>query len=206
MAKLFILPGMGATSKMYDSLRPIMDFEAIFIDWPEYQGEASYEEVAQRVIDEHAITSDDSVGGSSLGGMVALEITHKIKPKNVVLMGSAVCSQEVQALLSILSPLAAITPLGLIQILAGKHKNLVAQMFSDSNPDFIRAMCLYLKFWPGYKGSMGSVFRVHGQKDHVIPCPKTGTEAIDGGGHLIAMTHPKETGRFINKVLRMQGL
>ena len=197
MAKLFILPGMGATTAMYDSLRSEMDFEANFIDWPEYRGETTYREVAQRLIDEHSITADDVVGGSSLGGMIALEIANVIKPKKVVLMGSAINPREVQSVLSVLSPLAAVTPVALIQVLAGKQKNLVAQMFSDSDPDFIRAMCLYLKSWQGYTGPMESVLRIHGRKDPVIPCPQSGAKVIAEGGHLIAMTHPVETGGFL---------
>ena len=41
---------MGATSAMYDSLRPEIDFEVNFLDWPEYKGETTYMEVAARLI------------------------------------------------------------------------------------------------------------------------------------------------------------
>ncbi|MFC1735541.1 alpha/beta fold hydrolase [Candidatus Hydrogenedentota bacterium] len=197
MAKWFILPGMGATSSMYDLLRSEVNFEVNFIDWPEYHGETSYAEVAGRVIEEHQISYGDIVGGSSLGGMVALEVAKIIRPEAVVLLGSAVNRHEIQGILSVLSPIAVVTPVSFIQTLVGKRNNLIAQMFSESDPEFIRAMCLHLPSWLGYSGPLESIFRLHGRRDHVIPCPDAGSEVIESAGHLLAITHPKESGAFL---------
>ena len=188
---------MGATSAMYVSLQDEVDFEIHFIEWPAYAGEKTFSEVAQRIINDHSISDHDVVGGSSLGGMVALEIARMLEPKAVVLIGSATKPGEVQAFLSSLSPLAAVTPVALIQVLAGKHKSRVAQMFSESSADFIRAMSFYLPSWPGYEGPIDRIYRIHGRRDHVIPCPSNGAKIVDGAGHLIAMTHPKECGDFL---------
>ena len=200
MSKWFILPGMGATSAMYESLLPEIDFEVNFIDWPEYKGETTYVEVAKRLIEENDISDGDIIGGSSLGGMVALEIAQILQPKTTVLLGSAVNKREVQSALSLLSPIAVVTPISLIQFLVGKHNSLITKMFSNSDPRFIRAMCLHLPSWPGYSGPKENILRLHGRKDHVIPCPATGAEIVEGAGHLLAMTHPEETGQFLKKV------
>ena len=200
MTQWFILPGMGATSAMYESLRLEIDFEINFIDWPEFKGETTYVQVAKRLIDENNISDGDIIGGSSLGGMVALEIAEILQPKITVLLGSAINNREVQSALSILSPLAAVTPISLIQFLVGRHNSLVAKMFSTCDSGFIQAMCLYLPSWPGYSGANENIFRLHGRKDHVILCPATGAEIVDGAGHLLAMTHPRETGRFLKNV------
>jgi hypothetical protein len=200
MTKWFLLPGMGATSAMYDSLRPEIDFEINFLDWPEYKGETTYFEVAERLIDECDISDGDIIGGSSLGGMVALEIAQILRPKTTVLLGSAINKQEVQRALSILSPLASVTPISFIQVLVGKHNSLVSKMFSNCDPGFIRAMCLHLPSWPGYSGPKENIRRLHGRKDHVIPCPAAGAEIIDGAGHLLAMTHHREAGKFLTNV------
>jgi surfactin synthase thioesterase subunit len=125
----FILPGMGASSEMYDSLRQEIGFEINFIDWPSYENEKSYKAVAKRIIQENQISAKDIIGGSSLGGMVALEVSALLDSKAVVLMGSALNPNEITKLLSILSPLASITPLSMIQKLSGKHENIVSQMF-----------------------------------------------------------------------------
>ncbi len=72
MSKWIILPGMGASASMYNALRHTVGFEISFINWPDYRGEKTYAEVARRVISDNSINENDVVGGSSLGGMVAL--------------------------------------------------------------------------------------------------------------------------------------
>jgi pimeloyl-ACP methyl ester carboxylesterase len=191
---------MGATAAMYNGLKHKLGFHVNFLNWPDYRGEKTYADVARRIIKEHAIGSEDVVGGSSLGGMVALEIARLMRVRAVVLLGSAVNRQEVQTLLTILSPLATAAPVTIIQALAGKHQNLVSTMFADSNPEFIRAMCSYLPSWTGYDGPMEKVFRLHGKKDHVIPCPTSGCEVIETAGHLLAITHAAETADFLQRV------
>ncbi len=200
MTKWFLLPGMGATSAMYDELRDEIDFDIDFVNWPIYSGESSYEEVANRIIGENHISAGDIVGGSSLGGMVAIEIANIIQPKAIVLIGSAINANEIQRLLKLLSPLASATPISLIQTLCGKHKHIVSQMFYESDPAFIRAMSLYLTSWRGNKGEIRKIHRLHGKKDHVIPHPSSHCEVINNAGHLLALTHSEETGLFLNKI------
>jgi hypothetical protein len=106
----------------------------------------------------------------------------------------------VNSLLAMLSPFAVVTPITLVQLLAGKQKNLVSAMFAESHPDFIRAMCSYLRLWPGYEGARDHLFRIHGKKDHIIPCPTTGCDIIDDAGHLLAITHARETADFLKRV------
>ena len=191
---------MGATSAMYNGLRRALNFEISFINWPVYKGESSYSQVAQRLIDENQITAEDVVGGSSLGGMIALEIVRKTGAKHVVLIGTAVHSREVQPILSLLSPLAAVTPMAIVQTLVGKNRNLVSAMFADSDPNFIKAMSLYLQSWSGFRSSNIAIYRIHGGKDHVIPCPSEDCEIVEDAGHLIAITHIKEVTAFLERV------
>jgi pimeloyl-ACP methyl ester carboxylesterase len=195
-----ILPGMGATAAMYNGLKHKLGFQIDFLNWPAYRGEKTYADVARRIIKEQDIVSEDVVGGSSLGGMVALEIARLSNVKAVVLLGSAVNRKEVQTLLAMLSPLATAAPMTIIQTLVGKNQNLVSTMFADSDPEFIRAMCSYLPSWPGYDGPVEKVFRLHGKKDHVIPRPATGCEVVETAGHLLAITHATETAAFLQGV------
>ena len=96
ISKWYLLPGMGANSSMYDLLRQELDFEINFIDWPKYNGEKAYSEVAKRIIEENDIQDGSICGGSSLGGMVAIEIAKQKKIAAIVLLGSATSSVEVK--------------------------------------------------------------------------------------------------------------
>ena len=195
-----MLPGMGATAAMYNGLKHKLGFPVDFLNWPAYSSEKTYTDVARRIIKEHAIGKEDVVGGSSLGGMVALEIAQLTNAKAIVPLGSAVDRKEVQTLLSLLAPIATAAPMTIIQALVGTHQSLVSTMFADSDPEFIRAMCLYLPSWNGYDGPMKKVFRLHGKKDHVIPCPTSRCEVVETAGHLLAITHAAETAAFLQRV------
>ena len=198
--RLLMLPGMGATAAMYNGLKPELSFPVTFLNWPEYRGEKTYSEVAQRIVRENNIGSEDVIGGSSLGGMVALEVAHLCKAKGGVLLGSAVHRSEVRRLLVMLSPFATAAPIRLAQALVGKSRNPVRSMFAESDPGFIRAMCKHLPFWDGCNGPWDRIFRLHGEKDCIIPCPATGCNTIETAGHLLAITHAAETAAFLNSV------
>ncbi len=200
--KWYLLPGMGANSSMYDLLRQELSFEINFIDWPKYNGEKTYSETAERIIEGNGIADGDIVGGSSLGGMVAIEIARQRKLKAVVLIGSAINPAEVRRLLSLLAPLSAITPISLIQLLVGKHEHLITKMFAEADSEFVRAMCHHLPQWEGIEASTTPLFRLHGQKDQLISCPQNGCEVVPNAGHLLAITHPKECGMFLSKIER----
>lgn len=202
MTEWYLLPGMGADSKMYRSLKRELRFAVHFLDWPSYNGEITFKEIADRIIAENPISENDVVGGSSLGGMVALEVSMLLSTKAVVLVGSALRNDEINRLLSILSPLASITPLSFIQAMAGKNKEVVSRMFSAADPDFIRAMCKYIPQWSGYLGPNEKIRRIHGKKDHIIPCPRKGCDVIENAGHLLAITHAKECAAFLEKTKR----
>ena len=200
---MYLLPGMGADHRMYGPEWGDLS-DTTFLDWPPYSGEKTLRQVALRIIADHNITSCDVVGGSSLGGMVALEILRELDNPKVILIGSAVSPREINALLRLLAPLASITPFRLIQTLVGRHPSDIASMFADSDAQFVRAMCLALPDWQGFDGPDERVVRIHGANDHVIKCPAT-AHVLPCAGHLIAVTHAEQCIRIIEVEVRYEG-
>ena len=193
MHKAIVLPGMGATSQMYSGLwQEQSGFD--YLDWPIEYVPKTIPEIAEYLA-ESIHTSYTTAIGSSLGGMVALELASCLGIENVILLGSAISSREVNPLLSSLTPLATITPLSVCQKLAGKTDFLLPQMYSKQNPEFIRAMIKAIPNW-SYTGS-ANIYRIHGANDHIIKC-QTPDVSVEGG-HLIAITHPSEC---IESILR----
>jgi pimeloyl-ACP methyl ester carboxylesterase len=169
---------------------------ARFLNWPDYSGEKDFGAVADHVIADNGIAPQDIVGGASLGGIVALEIAEKLRNPLVILVGSAVDASEINGLLRRLAPLATVTPLRLIQVLAGKSAALPVAMFAEADPDFVRAMCLALPSWQGGLALHGRIVRIHGANDRVIHCPAD-CHVIPDAGHLVAMTHAAECARIV---------
>jgi pimeloyl-ACP methyl ester carboxylesterase len=194
-ARVYVLPGMGADARMYPGVWRELEHTE-FLEWPQYAGEKSIREIAERVIREADVADGDVVIGSSLGGIVACEIAKLRRPGALVLIGSATRKEEVSALLRVFSPLIGLAPLEFIQRAAGKMPGELMQMFEASQAEFIRAMCAAIFEWDGFGGDVITPLRVHGRSDRVIPLPSEVDLVLDGG-HLIAMTHAEECVRFL---------
>lgn len=201
--KTLILPGMGADSAMYPKKYYTYLSGVRFADWPEYHGEQTIRALALRVIDEHDITADMIVGGSSLGGMVAIEIAKIIDVKKVILIGSATGAEMINPGLRMLSMFSNIAPFTLFQILAGKlnnsGSNVVLSMFHRADCRFVRAMCSAIFTWDGIAEYRGEICHIHGRRDLVIYPPEGNAEIITDGGHLISMTHGALVADFIDR-------
>jgi pimeloyl-ACP methyl ester carboxylesterase len=196
---LFVLPGMGADSGMFTgSWRHLSD--AVFIDWPSYQGEQTLTGIAGRIVALYDIPHDAVVIGTSLGGMVACEIAKLRRLRRLFLIGSAVHPSEINTLLTTLRPLAKYAPVDLLQILATSAPGELARMFTRTDPEFIRATLQAIFTWGGIDPAQSPPLRIHGKQDRVIPLPYD-ADLILNGGHLIAMTHATECCDFILKNL-----
>lgn len=205
MTKTLILPGMGADSAMY----PVEHYQHLrnvtYVDWPAYKDERTIRELSLRVIDEYGIASDMIVGGSSLGGMVAVEIAKILGVRTVILIGSATTPDKVNPVLKMFGRLSSIAPFDFLQLLAGRVNiagdNDVVNMFQRSDTRFIKAMCKAIFRWDGIGKYRCAIRHIHGRLDTVIYPPDNGAEIITQGGHLISMTHGKEVAAFIERVI-----
>ncbi|RXK56443.1 alpha/beta hydrolase [Oleiharenicola lentus] len=195
---IYVLPGMGADRRMYPAPWDTLP-DCSFLNWPDYSGEQSLSEIAESVVRRHSIEEGAWLAGSSLGGMVATEIAMMVPLRGIILIGSARSPDEVSTLLRAVSPLIDLAPLPFIQQLAGKAPMDLMQMFKDSDPDFIRAMCRAIVNWKGIEKYV-PIHRIHGRHDLVIPLPKHVEHVIDGG-HLIAMTHAADCVTAVKNLL-----
>lgn len=177
--------------------------EQHFLDWPSYRGEKSIAEMARRIVLEHQIIPGSTVIGSSLGGIVACEIGQQIKLKKLILIGSAKQKDEINGLLTLLHPLIDLTPIQFIQRATGKIPSEISQMFSQSEPEFIRAMCKAIFTWNGWNPESGELIRIHGRNDHVIPL-SNGVQYVLDGGHLLAVKNASECVKIIQEILALK--
>jgi pimeloyl-ACP methyl ester carboxylesterase len=147
--------------------------------------------LAKRIVASENIRSDDLLIGSSLGGIVACEIAKITPLAGLVLVGSAKSKDEISRFVALAHPFIKWTPLRFAQRLAESVPSDVAQMSTEAEATFIRAMCRAIFDWEGLGNHHVNLLRIHGRMDHVIPLPE-GVQHILNGGHLIAMTHAKE--------------
>lgn len=201
----YILPGMGADSRMYSHHEYKKLNNVTFINWPSYKNETSVSQMAQRIIKENKITPNSNIGGTSFGGIVASEISKLIPTNKLLLISSTNTPNNVNSLLKTLSNFAKYAPVKFIQFIIGKNgepnENIIMEMFAKSDREFIKNMCRAIFKWSGVDTTNLNVFAIHGAHDKVINAPENNVTIINGG-HLIAVTHPKEIASFIQKTIR----
>jgi pimeloyl-ACP methyl ester carboxylesterase len=201
--KTIILPGMGADSNLYPKEQYKHLKNVLFADWPAYDGENTLEAMAQKVMDQHHITRNMIVGGSSFGGMVAIEIAKKVGINKVILIGSATHPGFINPWLQKMKFLTDIISFEKIQGVAGVANRMLKSdllyMFEKSDSKFLKSMCMALFDWEGLGTFNGEVCHIHGERDRIIFPPQGNVEIIPKGGHLIALTHSEEVSKFIDK-------
>lgn len=186
---LHALPGMGGDHRMY--LHPwttLPNFSAH--DWMPFSGEKSIAAVAEAMVGACGIQEGDSLIGTSLGGMVALEIARLVRIEKLILIASALHPREISRTLATLHPLARIFPWRRLQHGARRIPVKSPQMYAANDPEFIRVMCRAVFEWPGIEKVPLPVFRLHGRFDPVISRPSHVDHWITGG-HRINETHAK---------------
>lgn len=190
---------MGANARMYPNPWDTLP-GFVAHDWPKHRGERTLREIAQAVSETYSIKDGDSLIGSSLGGMVACEVTKIRKIDTLFLVGSATRREEVNRLLAFLHPLANVAPIDWLQFSVGKAPVELAQMLTGVEASFIRAMCGAVFQWNGLGDTSVRTVRIHGRNDLVIPPPPQPDLLLEAG-HLIALTHPKECTEFIRALI-----
>ncbi|MHC4993536.1 MAG: alpha/beta fold hydrolase [Planctomycetota bacterium] len=186
---ILILPGLGANSLMYPA--PWRDLpDTVFMDWPTDHVPQSIPDLARRMA-KGVEQPVDHIVGSSLGGMVGLEMAEYLNADTVTLIGSAVTGHEVYGFFRRLHPLTALAPIKACQKVARQLDWSLARMFAEQNPDFIRAMLRAIPHWT-YSGAAPStdIYRIHGRYDPIIQCDHA--DLWLEGGHVLAMTHANE--------------
>ncbi len=198
---------MGADSSMYGAEFRKID-KLTLVNWPEYANEKYISEVAKKVIRLYQVREGDIAGGSSLGGMVAAEISKYVKLKKIFLIGSSLLSENINPLLRQASASVDAAPVYTLRkiaesaaVFSAGHIRKVLKMFSETDEFFMKAMCRAICEWEGCPVPQCSVFKIHGGKDRII-FPEKDSVIVENAGHMIAMTHEIPVVDFIRYNLK----
>jgi pimeloyl-ACP methyl ester carboxylesterase len=199
---ILLLPGMGADHRLHGMLLTRRPIRAL--DWPPFQPRWSFTDYARSIIEREGIAEGDVIGGTSMGGMVALEIANQMRLRRVLLISSAIRWRQVTPFLRGLSRLSPVAPLGLLPFaptvpgLPAGH-GLAMAMARSADPTLLRWSCRAMATWNGYHGDPERIRRIHGTHDGVIPAWGHPEVTIAGGGHLLPLTHAPAVAAFIDR-------
>lgn len=218
--RLILLPGMGVDSRLFDAQRAA--FPSLELpEWIPHRKRESLRDYAARFSATLHPTDPRPlvIGGVSMGGMIALELSrHLTTAAAVILIGSCTSGRAVAPLMRAMEHVSRPVPSRLIS--AGKmlaapflgqcgvpraDRRQLGEMLSDIPVPFLRWSGRAIMEWPGIEHGTPPVHQIHGSYDRVIPTGRLSRapdSIIDGGAHVLNLSHPREVNQFIAKVVQ----
>ena len=209
-----LLPGLGADERLFQGQREA--FPNLLVPaWPRWRSDDSLASFAARLVE--AIPDSDPLylGGSSFGGMVALELAVHVKPKGVILIGSCRGPESLSPLVRHLRgpvralPAAAFHPrrwtvpfvLPLVGRLTADQRRLFLEMAEEAPPSFLKWGAEAILSWQPSPVAV-PVHHIHGGEDRLVPASRVHADVIvPDAGHLLTLTHPADVNAFIGRVI-----
>lgn len=215
---IVLLPGLGADYRLFDSQRAVFP-NLVVPAWPAVQPGDSLSAFAARLAEAIPASNCLYLGGSSFGGMVALELAARVQPRGVILIGSCSSPTSITPLARNLRILAQALPVSSFHPrrwslplvlpkfgrLTPEQRELFWAMATATPASFLKwGVGAILSWRPAAVAS--PVYHIHGGDDRLIPPRLVRPDrVIPGGGHLLTLTHPQDVNAFITEVLEGSG-
>jgi hypothetical protein len=214
MSKIFLIAGLGADTRLYNNI-DLGDSEVIPVDWIEPHRTDTLNTYAQKLIHQYFITGNSIVIGTSLGGMLAIEIAKQVRPNKVILISSIKTIHEAPAYFKFfkaipvqhLLPGALLINLGvLIKPIFGKMSANDAWLFNDmlkkSSPKFVKWAMDAVLAWKN-EVVPANVYHIVGDSDHVFNYKRiSNATVIKGGTHIMVFNKAKEINKLLKGILK----
>jgi pimeloyl-ACP methyl ester carboxylesterase len=215
---LFVLSGIGGDERLFEAQRAVRDIRPIA--WiPAAHARETLGQYAERLAAQLHIHEPFDLGGSSFGGMVALEIARHLAPQNVFLFGSCRSPRSIAPSLRALRLIAPMLPDRLLHppvllqrpvawwfgATSAAHAELFADMLASTPSEFMRWASNAVASWKGVAQLSVPIHHVHGERDRLIPCRRVRADrVIAGAGHLLNVTHADAVNDFIASADRLR--
>lgn len=215
---LVLLPGLGADPRLFEPQRGA--FPALFSpEWlvpRDHESLSSYAARMAAVIRARVPAGAEMVlGGVSFGGMLAAEMSAILRPRTLVLIGSALSPREIAPGMRVAATLGRFVPhamgerskkLGRVFIrqlgpMGRKDREFLETMIDAVPFSFLRWAGGAIFGWRGASPACAMV-RIHGDKDRIIPLPAAGVDVVlKNAGHVPSVSHADEVNGVLRKLM-----
>lgn len=207
---VYCFSGLGADERAFARMELPPGFEARFIQWVRPEDKETLDEYALRIGSQIDTTRPYSFIGLSFGGMVALSLSQKMHPRQIILISSMSQPAQATGVVKFIgtSGLYKIFPFGLFMIpnkfvyeaFGAKDevtKKMLADILRSTSIPFFRWAIGEMYHWKGMKPP-ANCFHIHGGADRIIPPEVAHADVIvPGAGHLMLFNHAAA----VNKLL-----
>jgi pimeloyl-ACP methyl ester carboxylesterase len=214
---IYLLPGIGSDSRIFDSLH--FDSERFIIKNVIYKTPAKQDNMASfahSLLTQIDTSSSFILIGTSLGGMLSIEIAELSTPKSVILISSAKNRNDLPPRYKMQRKfgLYKIIPAFIYKLTARPMQKLVEpdrQKYASAFSAMLKAKeALYLKRTAGLimkwerAENRKPVVQIHGTNDHTLPFRniQNSNFSIKNGSHMMTLTAFKELQLILDLVLK----
>lgn len=184
------------------------------VQWIPVEKKETFENYCLRLGKQIDVSVPFSFIGLSFGGIVAVELAQKIKPKQLIIISSISSKNELPVLYKIFACLR------LHKIISGKilkafspiiipafgfqgeeTKKLLRQIFRDTSPQFLKWAINCILSWKNEVRPQ-NLIHIHGTADRILPFSKVKADyIIEKGGHMMAYDRAEEINAILAKAL-----
>lgn len=209
---IYIASGLGADERVFRFL-DFGNYDVHFIEWIPISPELTIQEYATQLIpqikDEHSILI-----GLSFGGIISIEIAKQIPTKKVIIISSVKNKKEIPFYYRWIGKLNLhnIIPTKLLHtpnivsdyffgVIDSLEKEIFHQILLETDPVFLKWAIDKIIKWEN-TSYPSNLYHIHGTKDRILPVYSTNPDIkIEGGGHLMIMSHSEEIMKILNAEL-----
>ena len=214
---IYLIPGLGADKRMYAQQLKVLP-NAIVLEHLDPKIAETLPQYAARISEGIDTSAPFALVGTSLGGIISIELSRILKPEKIVLIASIKNRDEMPTFIRSMSILK------LHRLISGsqfKRLNklmvrrldsrgdspaaaIIKQMTDDVSADFIDWAINAIVNWYPPKDYRSDIVHIHGTNDQLFPIHKiTNPIAIKNGSHVMNMTMSYEVNKALLKALQI---
>lgn len=208
--KIYLIPGLGADGRMYEAIQA-SDRDTEVLNWFAPMPEESFKDYVHRFSKQIKTTGPFAIIGTSMGGIIAVELSKILKPEKVIIVSSVKSRKELPHFIRVGKYLSLfrsttgrfynVVNRSIVKILRlrseKKFLQLALDMSKDADPEFMSWAIDKVMQWNN-SSYPHNIVHIHGTSDTLFPiiyikdCIR-----IKGGTHLMMMERSDE----INKII-----
>jgi pimeloyl-ACP methyl ester carboxylesterase len=211
--KAYFISGIAADRRLFRRIELPAGFEPVYIDWIKPLHNESLQHYAYRLSENINVKELFIVIGTSLGGIIAIEIALKYGPAAVIIIGSVPLASQLPGYFRIAAKLKIhkLIPGSFYKTSAtAKHyfsredaedRKIIIQMIHETDSAFIRWGINAVLNWQNDQLPK-FLYHIHGTRDEMFPYSLVSpTHTISKGDHVIVITRATEINIIIGEIL-----
>jgi pimeloyl-ACP methyl ester carboxylesterase len=207
----YLIPGMGADHRLYEHCK-LQHGNVHYLNWLPAGKSKNLSEYAE-VLANEIKTENNIIVGSSMGGMVSVELARKINPLAAILISAPTGRHEFPRVLKVFDQLRIhrlVRPNQIMRLsrLADlfmgfktpEQRALFYDMLKDNGPEFLHFSVNAVLGWKNQQAPECPFIQILGTEDRLFKTTKIKNAiCIKGSGHFTAYEKAQEVSRIINE-------